>query len=69
MGGLARICKLYGRIQVQGVTHVWDYANDCAVLESEMPFGSKRHKASERAKYKALRTATTDENATYGGRG
>ena len=56
MSGLARICKMYGSMVVQGndgkkITLVWDYANDKAVPEAEMPLGSERHKASERAKY------------------
>lgn len=56
MGGLARICKLYGSMVVQGkdgkkITWVWDYANDKPVHDTEMPFGSERHMASERARY------------------
>lgn len=61
MAGLARICKMYGSMVVKGndgkkITWVWDYANDKPVPESEMPFGSERHKASERAKYASLTT-------------
>ena len=51
MSGLARIVKLYGGMTVSGKKYVWDYVADKAVLESEMPFGSDRHKASEKAKY------------------
>jgi hypothetical protein len=31
------------------IRYVWDYVADEPVLESEMPFGSERHKLSERA--------------------
>jgi hypothetical protein len=51
MAGLARICKAYGRMRIQGVMWVWDYANDCAVKEDDMPDGSDRWKESERAKW------------------
>lgn len=41
MAGLARICKMYGSMQVidengKKVTWLWDYANDKARLKSEM---------------------------------
>lgn len=51
MAGLARLCKLYGSMVIQGKTFVWDYAEDRAVPQEEMPRGSERHKASERARY------------------
>lgn len=56
MSGLRRLCKALGGITVTGsdgkkVRHVWDYAADKPVTEQEMPFGSERHAASERAKY------------------
>lgn len=50
MSGLARICKMYGRINIQGVQYVWDYVADKAVKASEMPPGSERHRASEKAR-------------------
>ena len=52
MAGLARIAKLYGSIVVNGEKFVWDYIADKAVPEAEMPFGSERHKFSERARFK-----------------
>lgn len=60
MGGLSKLCKLYGGIKATDkdgntVHHKWDYANDCAVTEAEMPQGSERWKASERAKWEGLR--------------
>lgn len=36
MGGLRRLCKLYGRITIQGVKYVWDYAQDKPRVEKEM---------------------------------
>ena len=52
MGGLARICKLYGSLQVadaQGkkVLWLWDYANDKPVTSMTR----KEEAASERAKW------------------
>ena len=56
MSGLAKICKLYGRMvatneQGERVVWVYDYAQDKPVHESEMPHGSDRHLASERARF------------------
>lgn len=51
MGGLARLCKEFGSIRVNGTLMVWDYVAGKAVPESEMPLGSERYKASERARW------------------
>ena len=56
MSGLRHICKLYGAMSVvshdgQKIKYVWDYAADKPVDEKDMPFGSERHKLSERAKW------------------
>jgi hypothetical protein len=55
MSGLRRICKAYGGMTVSGrgvtIKYVWDYVADEPVPESEVPFGSERHKLSERARY------------------
>jgi hypothetical protein len=66
MAGLARILKMYGSMKVVGndgarVTWVWDYARDEPCHDTEMPFGSERHKASERAKYTAIHAAALTE--------
>lgn len=58
MGGLRRIAKLYGGMKVidrdgSSVRYVWDYVADDLVTEAEMPVGSERHKASEKAKWSA----------------
>ncbi len=55
MGGLARLCKAYGGMKINGESWVWDYVADTAVPEREMPHGSERRKASERKRYAALR--------------
>jgi hypothetical protein len=49
MGGLRRIAKAYGGIVINGSQYVWDYAADEPVRAEEMPLGSDRWKASERA--------------------
>ena len=41
MGGLARICKMYGCMEVTGVnsdkvTWIWDYVNHKARVKTEM---------------------------------
>lgn len=56
LSGLQKVCKLYGSIQTtdnDGVTKtlVWDHVAGKAVVESEMPVGSERHRASEKAKW------------------
>lgn len=56
MGGLRRICKAYGGMKVTGndgktINYVWDHAADKPVPDTEMPFGSERWQASERARY------------------
>ena len=58
MAGLARICKLYGKITCKdrhGNTMVWmyDYANDKPRLQHEMT--KEEIAASERAKYEAIK--------------
>jgi hypothetical protein len=52
MNGLAKICKLYGGMTVQGVKWVWDYAQDRPRLASEMT--AKEKAESERAKWKSV---------------
>lgn len=56
MAGLARILKSIGSMvtvdsEGRKVEWVYDYAAGMPVERSEMPFGSERWKASERAKY------------------
>ena len=54
MAGLARICKMYGSIEVSDangkkVTWIWDYANDKQRLKTEMT--KEEIMASEKAKW------------------
>jgi hypothetical protein len=54
MGGLARICKMYGSMEVtdangKKVTWVWDYVNDKARVKTEMTLSERT--ASEKAKW------------------
>lgn len=51
MSGLRLICKAFGRMKVGNTLWLWDYACDEPVLETEMPVGSERWKASERARF------------------
>jgi hypothetical protein len=59
MGGLRRICRYYGGMTVsqdgKTVRYVWDYANEEPVREEEMPLGSERHAASERARTELIK--------------
>ena len=60
MSGIRKLCRLYGAIDVRTnrgdhVRYVWDYVANDVVPESEMPKGSERWKASERAKWTAIR--------------
>lgn len=49
--GLEKVCRLYGRMKCGDTMMSWDYANEIAVPESDMPMGSERWKASEKAKF------------------
>lgn len=59
MGGLARICKMYGLMEVSDasgkkVTWLWDYANDKPRLKSEM--SKEEIAASEKAKREQIKS-------------
>jgi uncharacterized protein YgiM (DUF1202 family) len=58
MGGLARICKMYGSMEVTGangkkVLWVWDYALDKPRLKSEMT--KDELEVSEKAKWMKMK--------------
>ena len=58
MAGLARICKLYGSMEVIGedgkkVVWLYDYANDKPRLKSEM--SKEEITASEKAKWMGIK--------------
>lgn len=57
MGGLAKICKMFGRMKINGRMFVWDYAADKAVPEDEMKVGSPRWKVSEQLRVSSMRNA------------
>ena len=54
MGGIRRICKMYGGMKFKGedgkeIEYMWDYAKDEPRLKSEMT--KEEIKASEKAKW------------------
>jgi hypothetical protein len=55
LSGLQKICRMYGRMKVGDTMMVWDYANEEAVPQSKMKDGSKRWKASEKARFEELK--------------
>lgn len=61
MSGLARICKMYGRINMSDsngnkVVWLWGYVNDKPRLQTEMT--EDEVKASEKAKWSILKDET-----------
>ena len=59
MAGLRRICRMYGSMQVNDLTYIWDYVADEPVPESEIPKGSERRKASDRKRAELMRDAAS----------
>lgn len=64
MAGLRNLCKLYGGMTIKGndgvtIRYVWDYAADEPVPDTEMPLGSERWRASERAKRAARKASAS----------
>lgn len=70
MGGLAKICKLYGSMQVSDangkkVTWLWDYANNKPRLKDEMT--PEEIQQSEKAKWLGFKiNKITDDYNTLG---
>jgi hypothetical protein len=54
LAGLQKLCKLYGRLKINGTMMVWDYVNNVAVAESEMKKDPERLALSEKAKWGRL---------------
>lgn len=59
MGGLSKICKMYGSIEAVGengkkVIWLWDYVNDKPRLKTEMT--SDEITASEKAKWMKIKS-------------
>jgi len=51
--GLQKLCKMYGKVNFDGVVWVWDYHTDEPKLESEM--NKEDFARSEKAKWTKLR--------------
>lgn len=65
MGGLQKICKMYGSMTVKGndgktVKWLWDYVNDKPRLESEMT--KEEIIASEKKKWEGIKNELKNEN-------
>lgn len=52
---LQRMYQSRAVLEVDGVRYVWDFAAQEAVTEADMPEGSPRHHASERARFERFR--------------
>lgn len=59
--GLQRVAKMCGGIVINGERFVWDYVADECVPEADMPFGSKRHRASERKRAELMREQLNEQ--------
>ena len=64
MGGLARICKMYGSMEASDangkkVIWLWDYVNDKPRLKTEM--SKDEIMASEKAKWSAVKSQLDTE--------
>lgn len=49
--GLKRVLRACGSMKCGDILWLWDYANEEAVLAKDMPPGSRRWAASERARF------------------
>ena len=56
MSGLQKLCKAYGRMQIQGVMYVWDYVEDRAIPKREMT--KERFAESEKIRWETLKKET-----------
>jgi hypothetical protein len=63
MGGLARLCRYYGSMKINGTTYAWDYVADKPVDEKEIPAGSERRQASERKRAELLKEQMRTDNS------
>jgi len=68
MGGLAKICKMFGAIESKDeygkkVTWIWDYVTDTPRIKSEM--SKSELMESERIKWLALKSKLDSENNIY----
>jgi hypothetical protein len=56
VSGLRDLARHFGGISINGVKWSWDYALNEPVKAEEMPLGSERWKASERARLATSRS-------------
>jgi hypothetical protein len=52
MGGLARLCKVYGTMKINNVEWVWDWVNDKPRIKSEMT--KDEYMASEKIRWQQV---------------
>jgi hypothetical protein len=62
VSGLLRVLKMHGAMTAKGrngqtVHYVYDYFNDVAATEGEMPIGSARRAKSDQARAELMRAA------------
>jgi hypothetical protein len=70
MNSLRKVCQLYAKlaaIREHGAAppYVWDYAQDQPVPAPELRVSSQRHKASERAKWRARATLQQEASISH----
>lgn len=66
MAGLARICRMYGRMKVGNIMWVWDYHNEKPVKQEEMPDDSEAWKLSEKTKCEKMKKELSTINKPKG---
>jgi major membrane immunogen (membrane-anchored lipoprotein) len=71
MSGLARICKMYGSMEVSDAngkkaTWFWDYKNDKPRLKSEMT--KEEIAESEKVKWQQVKAQMSEQNLRLAGR-
>lgn len=64
MGGLAKLCKMYGSLEAvdnngEKITWIWDYVNDKPRLKHEMT--KEELSASEKAKWMSVKSTLDTE--------
>ena len=62
--GLQRLCRDHGRMKCGDLWMVWDFVNECAVPEKDMPRNSARWKAGEAAHWREIQEAMLNGTKT-----
>jgi hypothetical protein len=60
MSGLARLCKAYGTMKINGVEWVWDWVNDEPRIKSELT--KEEWMASEKIKWAGVSERLNNPN-------